>query len=52
VQREQDPVGATKELMQRRPPGTQRELGRLVDGARTPAGYTALVDRFVAGPAR
>jgi uncharacterized protein (TIGR03085 family) len=52
VQREQDPVGATKDLVQRRPPGTERELGRLVDGARTPAGYAALVDRFVAGPPR
>jgi uncharacterized protein (TIGR03085 family) len=52
VQREQDPVGATKDLLQRRPPGQERELGRLVDGAETPAGYTALVDRFLAGPPR
>ena len=52
VQREQDPVGATKDLVQRRPPGTERELGRLVDDARTPAGYVALADRFLAGPPR
>jgi uncharacterized protein (TIGR03085 family) len=52
VLREQDLVGATKDSLQRRPPGTERELGRLVDGARTPAGYTALVDRFLAGPPR
>jgi uncharacterized protein (TIGR03085 family) len=52
VQREQDPVGATEDLVQRRPPGTERELGRLVDDARTPAGYVALADRFLAGPPR
>jgi uncharacterized protein (TIGR03085 family) len=50
VLREQDLVGATKDALQRRPPGTERELGRLADGARTPAGYAALVDRFLAGP--
>jgi uncharacterized protein (TIGR03085 family) len=52
VQREQDPLGATKDLVQRRPPGEEKELGRLVDDARTPAGYEALVDRFLAGPPR
>ena len=52
VQREQDLVGAAKDMAQRRPPGTERELGRLVDGARTSAGYAALVDRFLAGPPR
>jgi uncharacterized protein (TIGR03085 family) len=52
VQREQDPVGATKDLLQRRPPGQEKELGRLVDEAQTPEGYAALVDRFVAGPPR
>jgi uncharacterized protein (TIGR03085 family) len=52
VQREQDPFGATKDLVQRRPPGEEKELGRLVDDARTPAGYSALVDRFLAGPPR
>ena len=52
VQREQDLVGATKDLVQRRPAGSERELGKLVDSARTPAGYSALVERFRAGPPR
>jgi uncharacterized protein (TIGR03085 family) len=52
VQREQDPVGSLKDVVRRRPPGEEPELGRLVDGARTPAGYAALVDRFLAGPPR
>jgi uncharacterized protein (TIGR03085 family) len=52
VQREQDLVGATKDIVRRRPPGQEKELGRLVDGARTPAGYSALVERFLAGPSR
>jgi uncharacterized protein (TIGR03085 family) len=52
VQREQDPVGSLKDVVRRRPPGEEPELGRLVDGARTPAGYAALVDRFQAGPPR
>ena len=52
VQREQDLAGATKDMVQRRPPGEEKQLGRLVDDARTPAGYAALVERFVAGPPR
>ena len=52
VQREQDPVGVTRDLLRRRPPGQEQELGRLVDGARTPEAYSALVDRFLAGPPR
>lgn len=52
VQREQDAIGATKDILRRRPPGQEQELGRLVDDARTPAGYAALVERFLAGPPR
>lgn len=52
VLREQDQLGVIKDLAARRPPGQEPELGRLVDGARTPEGYAALVDRFLAGPSR
>ena len=52
VQREQDPVGSALDLLRRRPPGQEKALGRLVDGARTPADYRALVERFLAGPPR
>ena len=33
-------------------PGEERFMRRLVDDARTPDGYAALVDRFSAGPSR
>ena len=33
-------------------PGEERFMRRLVDDARTPDGYAALVDRFAAGPSR
>lgn len=52
VLRDQDPVAGIKDLAARRPPGQERELGRLVDSARTPQGYTALIDRFLVGPPR
>jgi len=52
VQREHDPIGGTKDVLLRRPPGQEQELGRLTDDARTPEGYQALIDRFAAGPPR
>lgn len=52
VLREQDQLGVIKDLAARRPPGEEPALGRLVDGARTPQSYAALVDRFLAGPPR
>jgi uncharacterized protein (TIGR03085 family) len=52
VQREQDHLGAALDALARPEPGRERNLGRLVAGAATPEGYTALVDRFVAGPSR
>lgn len=52
VLREQDQLGVIKDLAARRPPGQEPALGRLVDDARTPEGYAALVERFLAGPPR
>lgn len=52
VQREQDAVGSIGDAISRPKPGQEKNLGRLADGASTPEGYAALVDRFVAGPPR
>jgi len=52
VQREQDARGAVGDLLQRAEPGQEKNLGSLVEGAATPQGYAALVDRFLAGPPR
>ena len=52
VQREQDHRGALADAVARPAPGQEKHLGRLADGARSPEGYAALVDRFVAGPSR
>jgi uncharacterized protein (TIGR03085 family) len=52
VQREQDPRGTLGDALRRAEPGQEKHLGRLADGAVTPEGYAALVDRFVAGPPR
>ena len=52
VQREQSQGDIIKDLVARRPPGEEPALSRLVDGARTPQGYAALVTRFLAGPPR
>ncbi|UNX56152.1 TIGR03085 family metal-binding protein [Georgenia sp. TF02-10] len=50
VLREQRPYLVLPDMLARRPPGQEPFLGRLVAGARTPAGYQALVDRFAGGP--
>jgi uncharacterized protein (TIGR03085 family) len=52
VQRDQDLVGNAKDRLSRRPPGQEEGLGRLVDAARTPEGYEALRQRFLAQPPR
>ena len=52
VQREQDQLANLGDAILRRPPGQEKYLGRLVDGARTPEGYDALVTRFADGPRR
>lgn len=52
VQREQDQLANLGDMVVRRPPGQERFLGRLVDCARTPEGYDALVNRFAEGPRR
>ncbi len=36
----------------RRTPGEERFMGQLVDRARTPAGWAALVETFASGPSR
>lgn len=52
VQREQDLTGTVGDGIGHAEPGHEKYLGRLADGAGTPEGYAALVDRFVAGPPR
>jgi len=52
VQRESQPLGRLADVLSRRGPGHEKHLGELVDRARTPAGYDALLARFAAGPAR
>jgi uncharacterized protein (TIGR03085 family) len=52
VQREHSPAKSIGDVIVKRKPGEEKHLGKLVDRARTPAGYHALVDRFLAGPAR
>ncbi len=52
VQREQNQLANLGDMIVRRPPGQEKYLGRLVEGARTPEGYDALVSRFAAGPVR
>jgi uncharacterized protein (TIGR03085 family) len=52
VQREQDQLANLGDMIVRRPPGQEKYLGRLVDAARTPEGYDALVTRFAEGPRR
>lgn len=49
VAREHMPLRHALDQLERRAPGTERFQGRLADGARTPDGYRALVDRFAAG---
>jgi uncharacterized protein (TIGR03085 family) len=49
VEREHEPVRRGIDVLERRAPGTERFQRRLADGARTPEGYRALVDRFSEG---
>ena len=50
VEREQRPLHAAADMASRRDPGDERFMSRLVERARSPAGYQALVDRFAHGP--
>lgn len=52
VQRDHAALGNVWDQLTTRSPGEERFMGRLVDAARTPEGYAALVDRFAAGPGR
>lgn len=52
VQREQDQFATFGDAIVRRPPGEEKYLGRLVESARTPEGYDALLTRFANGPRR
>jgi uncharacterized protein (TIGR03085 family) len=50
VQRENDLAASIGDAVVRREPGQEKYLGRLVDSARSPDGYEALVQRFLMGP--
>ena len=52
VQREHAILRNIWDQVTTRTAGEERFMRRLVDGARTPEGYAALVDRFAAGPSR
>jgi len=52
VQREHSPTASLGDVVVKRRPGQEKYLGRLVDRARSPQGYAALIDRFRAGPPR
>ena len=49
VQREHHPLRQAADVLARPRPGHERFLGRLVEQARTPAGYAALLEIFAAG---
>ncbi|KAE8762942.1 TIGR03085 family protein [Georgenia thermotolerans] len=49
VQREHHPLRQAADVLARPRPGRERFLGRLVERARTPAGYAALLETFAAG---
>ncbi len=52
VQREHDLVGGIRDTVSRPEPGSEKNLGVLADGARTPEGYQGLIGRFAEGPPR
>lgn len=52
VQREQQPLTRLADQLSRPEPGHEKRLGDLVAGARTAAGYEALLARFARGPSR
>lgn len=49
VQREQDLKGTLGDQVARDKPGQEHNLTKLTDAARSPEGYTALIDRFAQG---
>jgi uncharacterized protein (TIGR03085 family) len=49
VQREHDLAATLGDAVTQGEPGNEKFLNKLVDGARTPEGYEALVGRFAAG---
>ncbi|MET0694252.1 MAG: TIGR03085 family metal-binding protein [Propionibacteriaceae bacterium] len=50
VQREHDLPATVGDVVTQGEPGNERFLNKLVDGARTPEGYEALIGRFAGGP--
>lgn len=52
VQRQDAIVHNVWDQLTSKTPGEERFMRRVVDAARTPEGYAALVDRFAAGPSR
>lgn len=52
TQREQGPLATLSDAISRKPPGEEPGLSRLTGAARTPEGYSALIDRFDQGPPR
>lgn len=52
VQRDHHPAAFAVDQLERRPPGQERYLLRLVADAATPESYGRLVDTFAAGPPR
>jgi uncharacterized protein (TIGR03085 family) len=52
VQRERQPLARLADQLSRPEPGHEKHLGELVDRARTPDGYEALLARFADGPSR
>jgi uncharacterized protein (TIGR03085 family) len=52
TQREQGIMGTITDAIARRPPGQEPALSKLTSRARSPEGYTALIDRFSHGAPR
>jgi uncharacterized protein (TIGR03085 family) len=52
VQREHQPLDRLADQLSHPQPGQEKRLGKLVDSARTPEGYAALLARFARGPSR
>ncbi len=52
VQGESQPLDRLADQLSRAEPGHEKHLGKLVDSARTAAGYQALLARFARGPCR
>lgn len=52
VQRENSPASSIGDLVVKRQPGDEKYLGQLVETAKSPLGYEALVKRFEVGPPR